>query len=89
MWGVLADEVPDSVRRREHPTGRLVFAGHRVPVWDEPLLDRVTDAARDNSRCGQFRREFGDRVAAVDCGEGLKLNTPEHGVTYYETGFIN
>jgi len=28
---------PDSVRRREHPTGRLVFAGHRVPCRRAPF----------------------------------------------------
>jgi len=28
----------------------------------------------------ELRREFGDRVAAVDRGEDLEFDTPEHGV---------
>jgi len=84
--GVLADEVPiafdgASIRRDDSFSPAIAF---RV---DEPLLDEVTDGTREITLAVvEFRREFGDRVAAVDCGEGLKLNTPEHGVTYYETG---
>ena len=29
----------------------------------------------------EFHRELGDRVAAVDRGEDLEFDTPEHGVT--------
>jgi hypothetical protein len=29
----------------------------------------------------ELRREFGDRVAAVDRGEDLEFDAPEHGVT--------
>jgi len=29
----------------------------------------------------ELRREFGDRVAAVDVGENLEFDAPEHGVT--------
>jgi hypothetical protein len=33
----------------------------------------------------ELRRELGDRVAAVDRGEDLEFDAPEHGVTQYET----
>jgi hypothetical protein len=33
----------------------------------------------------EFRREFGDRVAAFDGGEDLKFDASEHGVTRQET----
>jgi len=44
---------PDSVRRREHPTGRLVFAGHRVPCRRAPSRRGHRRHERDNSRCGR------------------------------------
>jgi len=86
MWGA-GGRGPDSVRRARASDGDDSFSPAIAFRVDEPLLDEVTDGTREITLAVvEFRREFGDRVAAVDCGEGLKSNTPEHGVTYYETG---
>ena len=79
--GVLADEVPiefdgTSIRRDDSFSPAIAF---RV---DEPLLDEVGDGTREVALAVvELRREFGDRVAAVDRGEDLEFDTPEHGVT--------
>ena len=79
--GVLADEVPiefdgASIRRDDSFSPAIAF---RV---DEPLLDEVGDGTREVALAVvELRREFGDRVAAVDRGEDLEFDTPEHGVT--------
>ena len=79
--GVLADEVPiefdgTSIRRDDSFSPAVAF---RV---DESLLDEVGDGTREVALAVvELRREFGDRVAAVDRGEDLEFDTPEHGVT--------
>jgi len=84
--GVLADEVliefdGASIRRDDPFSAAVAF---RV---DEPLVDEVSDGTREVALAVvELHRELGDRVATVDCGEDLKFNTSEHGVTYYETG---
>ena len=83
--GVLADEVliefySASIRRDDSFSPTVAF---RV---DEPLLDEVGDGTGEVTLAVvEFRRELGDRVAAVDRGEDLEFDAPEHGVTYYET----
>ena len=78
--GVLADEVliafdGTSIRRDDTFSAAITF---RV---DEPLLDEVGDGMREIALAVvELRREFGDRVAAVDRGEDLKFDS-EHSVT--------
>jgi hypothetical protein len=84
--GVLADEILvnvdcPGVRGNDPLSAAVTF---RV---DEPLLDEVSDSTRKIALAVvELRREFGDRVAAVDGGEDLKLDAPEYDVTQYETG---
>ena len=83
--GVLTNEVlvefdGTSVRRDDSFSPPVAF---RV---DEPLLDEVGDSTREVTLAVvELRRELRDRVAAVDRGEDLEFDAPEHGVTYYET----
>jgi hypothetical protein len=78
---VLADEVPiefdgASIRRDDSFSPAIAF---RV---DEPFLNEIGDGTREVALAVvEFRREFGDRVAAVDRGENLEFDAPEHGVT--------
>jgi hypothetical protein len=79
--GVLSDEILvdfdcPGVRGNDPFSAAVAF---RV---DEPLLDEVSDSTREIALAVvEFRREFGDRVAAFDGGEDLKFDTPEHVVT--------
>ncbi len=79
--GVLADEVlvefdGASIRRDDSFSAAVAF---RV---DESLFHEVADGTREVALAVvELRREFGDRVAAVDRGEDLEFDTPEHGVT--------
>jgi hypothetical protein len=79
--GVLADEVliefdGASIRRDDSFSTAIAF---RV---DEPLLDEVADGTREVTLAVvELRREFGDRVAAVNRGENLEFDAPEHSVT--------
>ena len=79
--GVLADEIliafdGASIRRDDSFLSPVAF---RV---DEPLLDEVGDGTREIALAVvELRREFGDRVAAVDRGEDLEFDAPEHSVT--------
>jgi len=79
--GVLADEIliefdGTSIRRDDTFSAAITF---RV---DEPLLDEVGDGTGEVALAVvELRRELGDRVAAVDRGEDLEFDTPEHGVT--------
>jgi hypothetical protein len=83
--GVLADEVlvafdGASIRRND---AFSLPAAFRV---DESLFDELADGKREVTiGVVEFRREVGDRVAGVDCGEDLEFDTPEHSVTKYET----
>jgi len=78
---VLADEVPiefdgASIRRDDPFSTAIAF---RV---DEPLLDEVANGTGEVTLAVvELRREFGDRVAAVDRGEDLEFDAPEHSVT--------
>jgi len=83
--GVLADEVlvafdGASIRRNDSFSPAVAF---RV---DDPFSTRSATAREVALAVVELHRELGDRVATVDCGEDLKFNTSEHGVTYYETG---
>ena len=79
--GVLADEIliefdGTSVRWDDSFSPAIAV---RV---DEPLLDEVADGTREVTLAVvELRRELRDRVAAVDRGEDLKFDAPEHGVT--------
>ena len=79
--GVLTNEVlieldGASIRRDDSFSAAVAF---RV---DEPLLDEVADGTREVALAVvELRRELGDRVAAVDRGEDLEFDAPEHGVT--------
>jgi len=79
--GVLADEVlvefdGASIRRDDSFSPAVAF---RV---DESLFGEVTDGTGKVALAViELRREFGDRVAAVDRGEDLEFDAPEHGVT--------
>ena len=79
--GVLADEVlvafdGASIRRNDSFSPAVAF---RV---DDPLFDEVGDGTREVALAVvELRRELGDRVAAVDRGEDLEFDAPEHDVT--------
>ena len=77
---VLTDEVliefdGTSIRRDDSFSAAVAFC------IDEPLLDEVTDGTREVAfAVVELRREFGDRVAAVDRGEDLEFDAPERDV---------
>ena len=79
--GVLADEVPiefdgASIRRDDSFSPAVAFRVH------ESLLDEVADGTGEVALAVvELHRELGDRVAAVDGGEDLKFDAPEHSVT--------
>ena len=77
---------PDRVRRREHPTGRLVFTVVAFRV-DELLLDEVADGTGEVALAVvELRRGLGNRVAAVDRSEDLNFDAPEYGI--YSTKLV-
>jgi hypothetical protein len=79
--GVLADKIlvafdGTSIRRDDSFSAAVAF---RV---DEPFLNEVADGTREVALAVvELRRDLGDRVAAVDRGEDLEFDAPEHGVT--------
>jgi len=49
---------------------------------DETLLSQVADGTREVAlTVVELHCEFGDRVAAVDRGEDIEFDTPEHSIT--------
>jgi len=83
--GVLADEVLvafDGASIRRHDA----FSPPVACRVDEFLYDEVADGMREVALAVvEHRREIGNRVAGVDCGEDLEFDTPEHSVKWYET----
>jgi hypothetical protein len=83
--GVLANKVliefdGASIRRDDSFSPPVTF---RI---DESFLNEVGDSTREVALAvGELRRKLGDRVAAVDRGEDLEFDAPDHGVTLYET----
>lgn len=69
-----------SIRRADLFSSAIAFRA------GEALLSEVADGVRGVTLAVvELRRELGDGVAAVNRGEDLKFDTPEYGVTYYET----